>query len=81
MERCGCGHGRGRRHWEEEEDPHSSMFLWLPVVCDVVEDYCVSCFCAPCSVSQMSRHTAPYETYEGSCFSSNGMPPHAPVMF
>ena len=48
--------------------------------CDVVEDYCVSCFCLPCAVSQMNRHTAPYETYEGTCFSSNGLPVHAPVM-
>jgi len=48
--------------------------------CDVVEDYCVSCLCLPCAVSQMNRHTAPYETYEGTCFSSNGLPDHAPVM-
>lgn len=48
--------------------------------CDVVEDYCVSCLCLPCAVSQMNRHTAPYETYEGTCFSSNGLPVHAPVM-
>mmetsp|Transcript_12379 Transcript_12379/g.23204 ORF Transcript_12379/g.23204 Transcript_12379/m.23204 type:complete len:311 (+) Transcript_12379:146-1078(+) len=65
MERGGC------RHWEDS----------VPCGCDVVEDYCVSCFCTPCSVSQMSRHTASYDTYEGSCFSSNGLPPHAPVMF
>lgn len=52
----------------------------LPFGCDVVEDYCVSFVCAPCAVSQMSRHTASYETYGGSYFSSNGMPPHAPIM-
>ena len=64
MERGGCSH---------LEDS-------VPFGCDVVEDYCVSCVCTPCAVSQMSRHTASYETYEGSCFSSNGMTSHAPNM-
>lgn len=63
-ERCGC------RNLEDS----------VPMGCDVVEDYVVSCVCAPCAVSQMSRHTAPYDTYEGSCFSSNGLPRHAPAV-
>ncbi|GFH57923.1 hypothetical protein CTEN210_14399 [Chaetoceros tenuissimus] len=52
----------------------------VPCGCDAVEDFLVSCACVPCAVSQMSRHTAPYETYEAACFSSDGMPPHAPEM-
>ena len=52
----------------------------VPLRCDVVEDYAVSCLCLPCTVMQMSRHTAPYDTYEGSYFSSTGLPSHAPSM-
>lgn len=52
----------------------------VPFGCDVVEDYLLSCFCAPCVVTQMSRHTAPYDTYDGSLCSSNGLPEHAPAM-
>eukprot|EP00548_Thalassiothrix_antarctica_P007229 CAMPEP_0194133542 /NCGR_PEP_ID=MMETSP0152-20130528/3668_1 /TAXON_ID=1049557 /ORGANISM="Thalassiothrix antarctica, Strain L6-D1" /LENGTH=802 /DNA_ID=CAMNT_0038828869 /DNA_START=210 /DNA_END=2618 /DNA_ORIENTATION=- len=29
--------------------------------CYDLEDYCCATFCAPCSIGQMARHTAPYE--------------------
>lgn len=48
--------------------------------CYAVEDYAMACICQPCVISQMSRHTALYDTYEGTCFSSNGLPKHAPQM-
>ncbi len=48
--------------------------------CGEVEDYALAACCYPCVVSQMNRHTAMFDTYEGSCFSSNGLPPHAPEM-
>lgn len=48
--------------------------------CYAVEDYVTACICQPCVISQMSRHTALYDTYEGTCFSSNGLPKHAPQM-
>ena len=48
--------------------------------CDLVEDYVLACACAPCTISQMARHTAMYETYEGSFMNSNGLPRHAPSM-
>merc|ERR1740136_97614 len=46
----------------------------------VVEDYCLPLVCSPCTISQMGRHTAMYETYEGAYFSSTGLPPHVPLM-
>jgi len=48
--------------------------------CDIAEDYIMACVCQPCVISQMNRHTALYDTYEGSCCSSNGLPSHAPLM-
>jgi hypothetical protein len=52
----------------------------IPYGCGVVEDYVMSCACYPCVLTQMSRHTAPYDTYEGSMCSSTGLPEHAPSM-
>ena len=52
----------------------------IPVCCGEVEDYCLGGFCYPCVLSQMSRHTAMYDTYEGSFFNSSGLPDHAPMM-
>lgn len=46
----------------------------------VVEDYCLPIVCGPCTISQMSRHTAMYETYEGVYTSATGLPPHVPMM-
>lgn len=52
----------------------------LPLCCAETEDYCLGGCCFPCVISQMNRHTAMYDTYEGSCCSSNGLPKHAPRM-
>lgn len=46
----------------------------------VAEDYCLPMLCAPCAISQMGRHTAMYETYEGRFMSATGLPPHVPLM-
>lgn len=70
-ERCGCG------NLNRDRDDENSI---VPQCCDDVEDYCLSCFCYPCVISQMQRHTAMYDTYEGSCFRSDGLPKHAPSM-
>jgi hypothetical protein len=67
--RC-CGNGR-------DDDDEDGI---LPVCCGEVEDFCLGFVCYPCVVSQMNRHTAMYDTYEGSLFSSNGLPKHAPTM-
>lgn len=46
--------------------------------CKGCEDCCCAYWCACCTVAQMARHTADYETYAGLCCSETGMPPHAP---
>lgn len=46
--------------------------------CKGCEDCCCAYFCTCCTVAQMARHTADYETYAGLCCSETGMPPHAP---
>lgn len=46
--------------------------------CKGCEDYCCSLWCTCCTVAQMARHTADYETYAGLCCSETGIPPHAP---
>lgn len=48
-------------------------------VVGVVEDVAVNAFCGPCSIMQMNRHTGMYDTYQGHCFNSTGMPKYAPV--
>mmetsp|Transcript_20792 Transcript_20792/g.30471 ORF Transcript_20792/g.30471 Transcript_20792/m.30471 type:complete len:286 (-) Transcript_20792:571-1428(-) len=48
--------------------------------CDLVEDYVLACVCGPCTITQMARHTAMYDTYGGSFMNSNGLPRHAPNM-
>jgi len=57
------------------DDPR---FSWIPV--GVIEDGCLSCICRPCVISQMSRHTAMYDTYDGACCTSSGLPNYAPFM-
>lgn len=42
--------------------------------CYDLEDLCCATFCLPCTVSQMSRHTADYDNYEAVCCSKNGLP-------
>eukprot|EP00579_Thalassiosira_antarctica_P031630 CAMPEP_0201991556 /NCGR_PEP_ID=MMETSP0905-20130828/363_1 /ASSEMBLY_ACC=CAM_ASM_000554 /TAXON_ID=420261 /ORGANISM="Thalassiosira antarctica, Strain CCMP982" /LENGTH=293 /DNA_ID=CAMNT_0048545997 /DNA_START=30 /DNA_END=911 /DNA_ORIENTATION=+ len=46
--------------------------------CAGCEDCCCSFWCNCCTVAQMARHTADYDTYAGLCCSETGMPPHAP---
>ncbi|KAL9180871.1 hypothetical protein ACHAXT_011324 [Thalassiosira profunda] len=46
--------------------------------CRGSEDCCCAFWCTCCTVSQMARHTADYETYAGLCCSETGMPAHAP---
>ena len=46
--------------------------------CVGCEDCCCSVWCSCCTVAQMARHTADYETYAGLCCSETGLPPHAP---
>eukprot|EP00584_Thalassiosira_punctigera_P022432 CAMPEP_0172560778 /NCGR_PEP_ID=MMETSP1067-20121228/90157_1 /TAXON_ID=265564 ORGANISM="Thalassiosira punctigera, Strain Tpunct2005C2" /NCGR_SAMPLE_ID=MMETSP1067 /ASSEMBLY_ACC=CAM_ASM_000444 /LENGTH=282 /DNA_ID=CAMNT_0013350649 /DNA_START=203 /DNA_END=1051 /DNA_ORIENTATION=- len=42
------------------------------------EDCCCSVWCNCCTVAQMARHTADYDTYAAVCCSETGMPLHAP---
>mmetsp|Transcript_11673 Transcript_11673/g.16545 ORF Transcript_11673/g.16545 Transcript_11673/m.16545 type:complete len:389 (+) Transcript_11673:77-1243(+) len=37
------------------------------------DDMCYAYFCGPCVVSQMSRHTADYDTYRANCCSKDGL--------
>eukprot|EP00584_Thalassiosira_punctigera_P001777 CAMPEP_0172541746 /NCGR_PEP_ID=MMETSP1067-20121228/12510_1 /TAXON_ID=265564 ORGANISM="Thalassiosira punctigera, Strain Tpunct2005C2" /NCGR_SAMPLE_ID=MMETSP1067 /ASSEMBLY_ACC=CAM_ASM_000444 /LENGTH=295 /DNA_ID=CAMNT_0013327849 /DNA_START=78 /DNA_END=965 /DNA_ORIENTATION=- len=46
--------------------------------CQGCEDCCCAYWCSCCTVAQMARHTADYETYVGVCCSDTGLPPHAP---
>lgn len=47
--------------------------------CDCgVEDAAVSLLCLPCSVAQVARHTADYETYDAICCAPTGLSPYAP---
>lgn len=40
------------------------------------EDIFCSICCTVCTVTQMGRHTAEYDTYRARCFSVNGLPSH-----
>jgi hypothetical protein len=71
------GGGSGGRN-DSDYGPDGDGFMSL--CCGEMEDYCLGGFCYPCVVSQMNRHTAMYDTYEGECCSSNGLPKHAPDM-
>jgi len=42
------------------------------------EDCCCAFWCTCCTVAQMARHTADYETYAARCCSETGMAPNAP---
>ncbi|KAL7537106.1 hypothetical protein ACHAXR_009171, partial [Thalassiosira sp. AJA248-18] len=46
--------------------------------CHGCEDCCCAYWCGCCTVAQMARHTADYETYPGLCCSETGVSPHAP---
>ncbi len=61
----------------DEDDEENGI---LASCCGEIEDYCLGTFFYPCVLSQMNRHTAMYDTYEASCFNSNGLPKHAPTV-
>jgi Cys-rich protein (TIGR01571 family) len=44
----------------------------------VVEDCCLSFWCACCTAGQLARHTMDYDTYRGVCCSSTGVPDYVP---
>mmetsp|Transcript_5014 Transcript_5014/g.9097 ORF Transcript_5014/g.9097 Transcript_5014/m.9097 type:complete len:318 (-) Transcript_5014:127-1080(-) len=46
--------------------------------CHGCEDFCCALWCQCCTVAQMGRHTADYDTYAALCCSENGQPPHVP---
>ena len=46
--------------------------------CKGCEDFCCSCWCTCCTVAQMARHTADYESYAATCCSETGLGPNAP---
>lgn len=39
-----------------------------------VEDCLCAACCMPCSICQMGRHTADFDTYRATCFTSTGLP-------
>lgn len=43
------------------------------------EDYIAAAFCMPCTISQMGRHTVPYEEKEASCCTENGLSHRKPA--
>ena len=43
-----------------------------------MEDIAVTLACQPCSVAQMARHTADYDTYDAMCCTSTGLSAYAP---
>jgi Cys-rich protein (TIGR01571 family) len=48
------------------------------------EDYALATFCMPCTICQMGRHTADFDTYRATCCTGTGLPSHvelAPVSF
>jgi Cys-rich protein (TIGR01571 family) len=45
-----------------------------------IEDCCCSFWCHGCTVCQMARHTANYDTYSAKCCSSTGLGPNAPAI-
>lgn len=42
------------------------------------EDILVSTVCAPCSVAQLARHTADYDSYNAACCTPTGLSEFAP---
>lgn len=49
-------------------------FLIREQHCYDLEDLSCSALCLPCTVAQMSRHTANYDDYEAVCCSKSGLP-------
>ena len=48
--------------------------------CQGCEDCCCAAWCGCCTVMQMARHTAEYETYAAQCCSETGLPVNAPLL-
>jgi len=48
--------------------------------CQGMEDCCCACWCNCCTIMQMARHTADYDTYQARCCTSTGLPPAAPAI-
>lgn len=46
--------------------------------CNGCEDCCCAFWCTPCTVCQMLRHTADYNTYPGGCCTEDGLAAGAP---
>jgi Cys-rich protein (TIGR01571 family) len=47
--------------------------------CHGHEDCCMAVFCTCCTISQMGRHTADYETYRSYCCTDTGLANHVEV--
>ena len=47
--------------------------------CKGYEDCCMAVFCACCTIAQMGRHTADYETYRAYCCSDTGLASHIEI--
>lgn len=48
--------------------------------CRDCEDACLAVFCTCCTIGQMGRHTADYETYRAYCCTDTGLAKHIEVM-
>jgi Cys-rich protein (TIGR01571 family) len=46
--------------------------------CKGFEDCCCSFWCLPCTICQVSRHTADFRNHKAGCCSDNGLGPEAP---
>lgn len=46
--------------------------------CGECEDCCCIFWCKCCTLAQMARHTADYDTYAARCCTKSGLPPHVP---
>eukprot|EP00978_Attheya_sp_CCMP212_P006016 scaffold13544_cov50-Attheya_sp.AAC.5 len=46
--------------------------------CRGCEDCCCAVWCTCCTVAQLSRHTADYDTYNSQCCTATGLPDRAP---
>lgn len=47
--------------------------------CHGHEDCCMAVFCTCCTIAQMGRHTADYETYQSYCCTETGLANHVEV--
>lgn len=51
----------------------------IPESCNTgCDDLLCAVCCSHCAVAQMLRHTTDYDTYNASCCSETGVPPHVP---